>query len=200
MRRLLMIICLSVAAGACGSDDSSLTEYVDNVDAVFAFGLERYEALLATPEGGVLVAPRERLSDYTTGDLHVALEQLADIQRDALDLASRIDPPDELADLHVLFFRRLPIDELAARAATAATWEELSDSAEMAAYRNALMSDEVVCADLQAEIDATSSRDVFADNPWLPAEMKEIVVYALGCGSMVENPQDVYRPVTTAAP
>jgi hypothetical protein len=200
MRRLLMIICLSVVAGACGSDHSSLTEYVDNVDAVFELGLERYEALLATPEGGVLVVPRERLSDYTTGDLHVALDQLADIQRDALDLASRIDPPDELADLHVLFFRRLPIDELAARAATAATWEELSDSAEMAAYRNALIDDEVVCADLQAEIDATSSRDVFADNPWLPAEMKEIVVYALGCGSMVENPQDVYRPVTTAAP
>jgi len=62
------------------------------------------------------------------------------------------------------------------------------------AYRNALEADNQVCADFQATLDATADRGVFADVPWMPSELSEIVDYALGCGDQPGNPQDAYRP------
>ncbi|NNJ48698.1 MAG: hypothetical protein HKP18_12800, partial [Acidimicrobiia bacterium] len=96
--------------------------------------------------------------------------------------------------IHTLYFRELPLRELAARAATAASWEELSESAEMAAYRDALEADNQVCAEFQATLDATADRGAFVDVPWMPSELSEIVDYALGCGGQPSNPQDAYRP------
>jgi len=138
--------------------------------------------------------PAAQLTDFTPQDLHVALTEVAAIQADALEAAASIDPPVLVADLHPLFFRELPIAELAARAGTAADWEELSPTPEMAAYRTALAADNQVCADLQARLDATSDRAALADTLWLPAELKEIVDYALGCDSLPAHPEDVYRP------
>ncbi len=103
-------------------------------------------------------------------------------------------PPEQIADLHALYFRELPISELAARAGTAADWDELSESAEMAAYRAGLAADNQVCADFQGKLDATAEREVFADSPWIPSELTEIVDYALGCSSLIEHPEDAYRP------
>jgi hypothetical protein len=132
--------------------------------------------------------------------LHVALEQVAEIQAEALEAAAAIDPPQQIADLHALFFRELPIAELAARAGTAADWDELSDSPEMAAYRDALAADNQVCADFQAELDARADGDGFVIEAWLSAELKEIVDYALGCSSLPAHPEDAYRPPPATAP
>jgi hypothetical protein len=134
------------------------------------------------------------LTDFTPHDLHVALVQVAEIQAEALGAAAAIDPPEQIAGLHDLYFRELPIAELATRAGTAADWDELSESPEMAAYRDALAADNEACADFQAELDATAERGVFADTPWIPGELKESVNYALGCDSLPDNPQDAYRP------
>jgi len=186
----------------------SLTEYVERIDAIFDRGIQQYEALASSPEGLVLIVgqgshlgladPRARLTDFTPQDLHVALEQVAAIQAEALEAAAAIDPPEQVAEFHVLFFRELPIAELAARAGTAADWEELSESAEMIAYRNALAADNRVCVDFQAKLDASADRGVFADTPWIPSDLKDVVDYALGCGSLPEHPEDVYRPPPTA--
>ena len=194
----------ALVLAACGSSEMSLNEYVESVDAIFERGMSRYEALVASPEGSVLIVGQgphfgftdqgAQLTDFTTHDLHVALEKLADIQDEALAAAAAIEPPAQIADLHALYFRALPIAELAARAGQTADWYELSESPEMAAYRAALAADNQVCADFQATLDATAGRGVFADNPWLPDELSEIVDYALGCGSAIQNPQDAYRP------
>ena len=64
----------------------------------------------------------------------------------------------------------------------------------MAAYRTALAADGEVCVDFQAELDATAERGAFADVPWMPGELKEIVEYALGCSDLPQNPEDAYRP------
>ena len=189
-------------ASSCGGGDGemSLTEYVERVDAILSRGLQRYEALVASPQGEVLVAEAVRLADFTPQDLQVALERLGDIQAEALEAAFTIEPPEDMVDLHTLFFRRLPIEELAARAGTAADWEELSGSPEMVVYRALLVEDEQVCAEFQAKLDATAERGVFADTPWIPGELKEIVEYALGCGSLLENPEDLYRPPPSTTP
>jgi hypothetical protein len=188
----------------------SLTEYADEISAIFDQGIRQYEALVTSPQGSVLIVGQgshlgfddqgAQLTDFTPHDLHVALEQVAQIQAEALEAAAAIDPPEQVANLHTLYFRELPIAELAARAGTASSWEELSESPEMAAYRTALAADNEVCADFQAKLDATADRGVFADTPWLPDEMKETVDYALGCASLPEHPEDAYRPSPTTTP
>jgi hypothetical protein len=200
----LVLMSLSVLSASCADSDMTMTEYVEAIDAIFERGIESYEEIVVSPEGQVLIVGQGEhlgltgegasLGDFTPHDLHVALEDVAAIQTEALEAATSIDPPDEIAELHALFFRELPIAQLAERAASAADWNELSDSAEMAAYRDALEGDNEACFDFQATLDATAERGVFEDAPWIPSDLKEIVEYALGCSSLPQNPQDAYRP------
>lgn len=209
-RLVPVTLCVALLVGGCSSGEMSLTEYVDELNAIFEQGIERYEGVVASPQGLVLIVGQgehlgfadqgAQLTDFTPNDLHVALEQVAQIQTEALEAAAAIDPPEQVEDLHALYFRELPIAQLAARASTAADWEELSESPEMAAYRNALAADNQVCADFQAKLDATADRGVFADTPWLPDELTEIVDYALGCASLPAHPEDAYRPPPATTP
>lgn len=192
----------------CGGGELSLTEYVEQIHAIFERGLERYEVLVTSPEGSVLIVGQgahlgfddggAQLTDFTPQDLHVAMEELADIQAEALATAADIEPPEQIAELHGLFFRALPIEELAARAGTAADWEELSESPEMAAYRAALAADQEICVAFQAELDAIAARGVFADTPWMPGELTQIADDALGCSATPQDPEDAFRPSPSA--
>jgi len=194
----------AVLLAGCGGGEMSLNEYVERVDAVFQQGMAEYEVLVASPEGQVLLvgqgdhmglsADGSQLTDFAPQDLHVALQRLAEFQDDALAAAAAIEPPALIAEIHDLYFRELPIKELAVRAGTAADWEELSASPEMAAYRAALAADNESCAEFQAQLDATTARGAFAETPWMPGELTEIVEYALGCGALPQNPEDAYRP------
>ena len=49
------------------------------------------------------------------------------------------------------------------------------------------------------DLDATAERAEFADAPWLPAELKEVVDAVLGCTVFPENPEDLYRPPVAAS-
>lgn len=205
MKRLFTAaLAVAMLLTACGDDEMSLTEYTEALSAIFDRGIARYEEIIDAPGGAVLVVGQgehfgfdeggAQLTDFTPQDLHVALEQVAEIQDEALAAAADIEPPAEVAELHALYFRQLPIAELAERAGTASTWEELSASPEMAAYRQGLAADNEVCADFQATLDATAQRGVFEDVPWMPGELADFVDYALGCDSLPANPDDVYRP------
>jgi len=211
IRRIIpLALLITFLLAGCGGGEMSLTEYVERINGIFDRGIEQYEPLATSPEGLVLIvgqgshlgiADQEvQLTDFTPHDLHVALEQVAEIQAEALEAAAAIEPPEQIADLHRLYFRELPIAELAVRAGTAADWYELSESPEMAAYRAALAADNQVCAEFQTVLDATAARGVFADTPWIPGELKETVNYALGCDSLPAHPEDAYRPPTTIAP
>ncbi len=41
---------------------------------------------------------------------------------------------------------------------------------------------------------ATEARGAFADTPWLPGELKEIVSALLGCDVYPEHPEDTFGP------
>jgi hypothetical protein len=189
---------------SCGSGSLTLTEYVEELDALFDRAVARYESLVTTPGGMVLVVGQgahygfdtggRQLTDFTTQDLHLALEELADIQNEVAAAAAEIDPPDELEELHHLFFRRLPIEPLAAAAGSADSWEELTATPEMEAYRLAMVADGEVCNEFQSTLDATAQRGAFADTPWIPGRLKEIVDYALGCDVFPADPGNVFRP------
>ena len=87
---------------------------------------------------------------------------------------------------------------LAARAGTATTWSELSETPEMAAYREAVAGDKQACLEIQAELDATAERGIFADTPWVPTELQEVIDVVVGCSAFPEDPYDLYRPSSSS--
>ena len=206
MRFMLVGVCLVLTVSGCGGSEMSLTEYVDQLNAINKRGLQQYLELLASPQGEVLVAAEAaQITDFTPQDLQVGLEAVIEIAVEVKEAADAIEPPEQVADLHHrLFDDKFTFFEeaLAVRAGTAANWEELSESPEMEAFRAAIAEDKQACIDFQAELDATADRGVFADTPWIPGEMKEIVDAVLGCEFVPEIPEDLYRypPSTTSTP
>ena len=63
--------------------------------------------------------------------------------------------------------------------------EEFEQSAELEAYETANAETVVICRDIQAQLDATDDRGAFRDVPWIPDEMKEVVVAVLGCDEQI---------------
>ena len=46
-------------------------------------------------------------------------------------------------------------------------------------------------------LDDTAERGVFADTPWIPTVLSEVVEARLGCDLFPDNPGDVFRPAPT---
>jgi hypothetical protein len=185
-------VCILLVSG-CGGGEISLTEYVDRINDV------EYRASRQAEE---LVANAEQITDLTPQDLQAGLEQAYAIRIEVKDATDDIEPPEQVADMHELIFdwhtRFIDIEQaLAARVGTAedtaTDWAELSSSSEMAAYRTAIVEGKEVCDEFQAQLDATAERGDFADVPWLPTQLKEVVVAVLGCDWFPENPNDLYR-------
>lgn len=83
-------------------------------------------------------------------------------------------------------------EALAVRAGTAKGWVELSDTAEMAAYRAALAADKQDYESTQSEVNAISEgREVFAETSWTPGELEELFEIVLGCDAYPAHPEDV---------
>jgi hypothetical protein len=205
LRRVWAGAWLVLVVAACGGGEMSLTEYVEQLNAIVNRARQQYEVLVASRQGAVLVAEGSQLTDFTPQDLQAAFERVSEIAVEVGESTDAIEPPEQIADLHNLWFDfqgefASAHEALAARAGTAADWEELSESPEMAAYRAALAADKQVCTDIQAQLDATEERGVFADVPWIPGELKEVVEAALGCDGYPEHPEDVYRPPPTSTP
>jgi hypothetical protein len=180
----------------------SLTEYVERLNAI---------ADPATRRGAELVAEAAQISDFTPQHLQAGLERgLREIRVPLQEGADAIEPPDSIADLHYLLWdwhaEFISIEEaLATRAGTAADtaaeWEALSDSPEMAAYRAQLAEGKQVCSEFQSELDARAEGGGFAIESWLAAELEEIGKAVVGCESFPEHPEDVYRyPPPTSTP
>ena len=207
MRRILTGLFLALALTACGAGgEDSLTEYVERLNVIVEQAREDYETLVAGPRGAVLVAEGAELNSFTPQDLQTAFGRVREIEAAVEEATAAIDPPPQVADLHALFFDFdggfiAAQEALAARAGGAADWVELSATTEMAAYRAALATDKQDCENAQAEVNAISEgREVFAETPWTPGELKELFEVVLGCDGYPEHPEDVYRPPTTSTP
>ncbi len=206
LRRVLAGAYLVLMVAACGGGETSLPDYVAGLNAIVGGARQQYVALIATPQGAVLVAEGTQLNDFTPQDLQAAFEEMKEIEIEVRDATVAIEPPAQIADLHNLFFDfddesfTSTQDALATRAGTAADWEELSETPEMAAYRVALAEDKQRCTDFEAALDATAERLVFGETPWIPGELKEVVDAVIGCAGYPENPEDVYRPLPTSTP
>ncbi|MBT8193084.1 MAG: hypothetical protein KJP22_06765, partial [Acidimicrobiia bacterium] len=129
-RFVLSTTLAALMLAGCGGAEMSMEEYVESVDAIFERAIGQYEDIIESPGGLVLVVGQGdhlgfddqglQLTDFTPQDLHVALSRVVEIQDEAVAAAAAIDPPEQIEDIHTLYFRELPLRELAARAATAA--------------------------------------------------------------------------------
>jgi len=194
IKRLIpLALCVTLLLSGCGGGEMSLTEYTERINAA---------EVRASEQGQELADKTEEIVDFTPQDLQAVLEQARVIRIEVDEAVDQIEPPEQISDIHNLIFdwheEFITIEEaLAVRAGTtphtAAGWMELSDSPEMAAYREAIAEGKQVCVDFQSRLDATEERGVFTDTPWIPGEMKEVVERVLGCVWFPENPEDVYR-------
>lgn len=191
-KRLIAATALATLIGGCGGGEMSLTEYVDHLNALEAQASERADALAADSAD---------IADFTPRHLQASLEQAVEIRIEVKEATDDIVPPSQVAELHDLIFdwhtRFMSVEQaLAERAGTAedtdADWTQLSESPEMAAYRTSMAEGKQICDDFQARLDATAGRGEFADTPWVPAEMAEVVEAVLGCRWFPEDPQTIY--------
>jgi len=176
MRSTLVVGCLAVILAACGGGSLSLTEYVERLDS------------LAVELGGQLEAGDVQMSTGTPTleDAQEVLTSAVAARTDFQEGVIALDPPGEFADVHTDFVevhsRIIAAQEaFVARAATAATLEELDQSAEGEAYRAIGTEAASLCQEFRARIDTTADREVFADTPWIPGDMKEVVEVTFRC-------------------
>jgi len=183
---------ISLVAVGCGGG-LSLTEYVDDLNAMEARASDQAEAL---------EEESAQDADFTPQDLQAVLMRAGEIRIEIQEAADDIEPPEQVADLHDLIFdwhtNFMAAEEaLALRAATSedtdADWTALSASPEMSAYREAIADGKEICDDFQAKLDATADRGAFVDVPWVPSDLVEVVEAVLGCEWFPENPEDIYR-------
>ena len=190
----LAFVPLVFGVAACGGDELSLTEYVDRINVAADQAGQRAEQLT---EEGVLTG------ELTPVQIKAGmLRGLEEIRRPLQEAVEEIEPPDQVADLHTLLWswhedfigiEATLAERFGTTPDTEAGWTELSSSPEMAAYRDSLEAGKQVCIDFQAQLDATERRGAFEDVPWLPAEMSEVVIAALGCEWFPDDPQSIYR-------
>ena len=165
-------------AGACGSSRLSLTEYVDELNAVVAEGNERLPPLYAELESAS--------GDPSTATIQRLFEDEATIRAELQDSFSAIEAPEQVAELHaalVQWHGELIVAQrsLAAQVAAAGSWSEFQRSPEYAAFDAFMRQGLVGCLELQTALDSTEARGAFADTPWIPGELREVVDAALGC-------------------
>lgn len=201
LRRILVAVCLAVVVVAsCGGNESSLADYTERVKVVVDRAADEYWTLVESPEGAVLTARPDQITNYTPQDLQAALERVRQIEADVEESIDAIDPPGAVAEFHDLFFDFdagfiSAQEALAERAGAAADWYELSESSEMSAYRTALARDKEQCATFEARLNSISEqREDLADTPWLSGDLKATFEAFLGCDGYPENPLEVFRP------
>jgi len=176
-----VLACLALTLTACGSTGPTLQEYADRAGTL----ITEVRTSIATLDAQWMAdAPTpEGVRDYWDERLAARERFLAGLQA--------LGPPDQVADLHdnvVGLFTKLNTAE-AALAAHIGSFDTLDDhwqgwdSPEGRAAR--AVDEELIsiCRVVQKDLDDTQAREVFADMPWLPSDMQEVVEVVLGCST-----------------
>lgn len=179
VRRLLVVVFGIVVLTACGGGTMSLSEYSSEV-----------AELVDTLDSRLDAEAAEYFSEPPSVDgLRSYLAVRVAGYRTAVDGIDAIDPPQQVDDLHRTFAEIMGSLLVAeeARAAFADTVESAEDlpqvweGPESAAVARAEEKAITLCRAAQAQFDATEQREAFADVPWMPSELKEVVNVALDC-------------------
>ncbi len=178
MRNRLAACVLVIIAG-CGGGELTLTEYAEQVEGNTTAMYQTLEELTRDVAFEALTV--EDVQEVY-GGVATAFNRLNDGLED-------IEPPADLAELHASALG-LSTELAAAGDAFASLTDdvesedelaELFSSPEARAVDTAQEKMVSFCLERQAEFDATADREAFADTPWIPPEMQEVVLVAFGC-------------------
>lgn len=171
------VLALVVAVAACGGG-STLGEYAEELESLVATMNAQLDQLDEEAKG---TQDLETVKSYARERVDARSDFLADL-RD-------LDPPDDVAELHVVavgIMERLTAAESALadrvmRMDSIDGIDSIWETPEGIAARTA--DDEAIslCLAAQTEFDDTADRSQLEDVPWIPAEMKEVVVVVFGC-------------------
>jgi hypothetical protein len=169
MRRALASACIVFVIVACGGGTLSLTEYGESFQSASFAMTDEFDVLEAQWASATTVEEGKEILDRV-----VAIR--TDLQNGVTDL----NPPEALADFHgdvvELLGRILAVTEAwAVRAETAGSLDELQESSEALAYWELDAQMVPLCLEIQSRLDATAESEIFAEVPWIPGEMKEVV-------------------------
>jgi hypothetical protein len=193
-RSVPVLLGIALLLGGCGGGEMSMTDYGERIDAAATEASQRAEELFADAVWTADATPRQLQGLLERGllEIRIPLQESVD----------GIDPPAQIADLHDLMWdwhsdfisvEQALVAQVGAAEDSVEGWTALSESPEVAAYRSAIAEGKQICDGFQARLDATAAAGAFADTPWIPSEMKEVVEAALGCQWFPEDPENVYR-------
>ena len=178
MRTFRFLVLASLVAASACSSGPGLAEYAEEVEALLATMNARIDQLDGEVEREQSL---EGVKNYAQERVEARSEFLAGL-RD-------LDPPDEVADLHdaaIGIIGRLTAAE-AALADRVMSMESIDgvdsiwSTPEGIVARTADDKTIELCLAAQSEFDDTADRSEFRDVPWIPSEMKEVVVVVFGC-------------------
>lgn len=179
MRGLLLATCLAVLTTACGNSELSMSEYATEI-----------EHLIATMNLEIDTLDAEALSQTLTVEgARDFWDSKVEARRELISGFEALEPPQDAAEMHASAVR--VISRLAAADENVAqlvgsmdTDEQLSLLLESPEFLATEAVDEeaiALCQAAQADFDSTADREVFGDLPWIPSELKEVVIVSFGC-------------------
>jgi hypothetical protein len=179
VRSIVVATCLALVVASCGGGELTLTEYAREVEGLatnVSFTIDDLEA-----EWESAVPTVESTQAYLNA--RVAARQ------EFLEGFGALVPPEEVTELHTAaldIFVRLTAAEIAwaERAEDIEATDELSllwDGSEALALQAVDEEAIAICQAAQAQFDSTADREVFADFPWIPPELREVIRIFFGC-------------------
>jgi hypothetical protein len=175
VRLAMASACIVFVVSACGGGTLSLTEYSKLLQSAIFDMTDEFDAIEA-----------QWASATTVEDGKEVLDKAVAIRTDLQNSLTDVNPPEALADLHEYLVEQhgRVLAVMAAwdvRAETAGSLDELKESSEAVAYWDLDAEMRPLCLEFQSRLDATTEREIFAEVPWIPGEMKEVVSLVLGC-------------------
>lgn len=174
--RLAMVcLCLGLLVAACADSALSLTEYTERVQSMGYTMLAEFDDLEA-----------QWASATTVEEGQVVLNRAVAIRTDLQNGLTDLNPPEVFAELQAhlveLLGRVLDATETWADSSEmASSLDELQSSSEALVYWDLDAEMVLLCTEFESKLDAIAEREVFADVPWIPGDMKEVVKLAGGC-------------------
>ncbi len=176
---LFSVLAFSLALGACGSGEMTITEYATEVEALVGDMTARFAGIDA--EWTSQPPSVARAQEYWEARL--------EIRNDFLDGIGQLRPPEAVIDQHeaaLAVFQRMTDADVALRDVVD-EYDFIDDHWQWVDTPEGRAADAVLedvfafCRASQEEFDATEERESFEEMPWLPAQMKEVVRVAFGC-------------------
>jgi hypothetical protein len=174
---VVSVLVVGLIMSAC-SGGSSVADYAEEVEALVVTMNARLDDLDADLE-----------QNQDLDHIRTYADQRVAARSALIDGLGALVPPDEVAELHgtaLEILKRVTAAE-AAMADRVMTWTSESDvepiweTPEGVAARTADADAIAICLAAQAEFDQTADRAEFEGAPWIPSEMKEVILVAFGC-------------------